>query len=111
MEELKERGCVSIPTDEQETTISFSRVGDRVDIWTSDTTMITKLDKLCETAPELYQVNKVGKVNGSVVDKDYVITDKSMISFRSKKTTREYSEEEKEKMRERFRQNVLNNKS
>lgn len=102
MEELKERGCVSIPTDEQETTISFSRVGDRVDIWTSDTTMITKLDKLCETAPELYKVNKVGKVNGSVVDKDYVITDKSMISFRS--TKRQMTEEQRQAAKARMLQ-------
>lgn len=102
MEELKERVSVSIPTDEQETTISFSRIGDRVDIWTSDTTMITKLDKLCESAPELYKVNKVGKVNGSVVGKDYTITDKSMVSFRSSK--RQMTEEQKQAAKARMQQ-------
>ena len=33
---------LSIPLNEQETTISFSRDSEQVDIWTNDRTMITK---------------------------------------------------------------------
>ena len=74
----------SIPLNEQETTISFSRDQQEVDIWTNDRTMITKLDKLCETAPDYYHCIEVGRatIGGGIMNKRYKI-DKSMLSFRS----------------------------
>ena len=83
----KERFC-SCSLDEQETTISFSRAENKVDIWTNDRTMITKLDALCESCPTMYISTRTGKnKDGETMDKSYKIMDKSMISFRTKKKT------------------------
>ena len=90
----------SIPANEQETTISFTRDGNCCSVWTSDTTVMTKLDKLCESAPELYILANVGVVDGNIVDKEYFITDKKMLSFRSAK--RVLTEEQKKKLADRL---------
>lgn len=75
-----------IPLDEQETTISFNRISEQVDVWTSDRTTITKLDKLCNSSPEMYRCKSVGKNNdGEVLDKQYVIADKRLLSFKPKR--------------------------
>lgn len=77
----------SIPLEEQETVISFSRDCEQVDIWTNDRTVITKLDKLCKTNPSMYWCRNAGKAMGSgdVMDKKYTCADKSLISFKPKK--------------------------
>lgn len=76
-----------IPLNEQETTISFSRDSEQVDIWTNDRTMITKLDKLCKSSPAMYRCKHVGYSMGEheVMDKQYVCSDKSLLSFKPKK--------------------------
>lgn len=91
----------SIPPDEQETTINISRYKQECDIWTSDTTMMTKLDKLCEISPEYYKLVDVGTVEGQTVDKVYVLSDKTLISFRRKHV--ELSEDQKQKRSERMK--------
>lgn len=57
-------------------------------IYASDSTAITKFDKLCKTSPDMYQL-----VEESSISKTYRCNDKSLISFRSKK--REMSDEQK----------------
>ena len=69
----------SVPTGEQETTISFSRDERFAIVWTNDRTMITKLDRMCEKSPENYECIDTG----CVLDKRYRINDKGLISFRS----------------------------
>lgn len=92
--------CISL--NEQETTINFSRTEETVDIWTSDTTMMTKLDRLCEIAPETYKKTKEHKSEeGRLLSKEYQITDKTLLSFRTVK--RVLTDEQKEKQRERMR--------
>ena len=78
----------SIPASEQETVINFSRLNDFATISTSDTTMKTKFDKLCENSPDFYSV-----VSDDGYYKTYRVSDKSLVSCRSKK--REMSEESK----------------
>ena len=80
----------SVAYDEQETVINFSRRDNEATVWTSDTTVMTKLDKLCESS-DSYHLVDVGKalLGGEVVSKTYTITDKSLISFRAKKVERE----------------------
>lgn len=63
---------------EQETVIQISRVGDTMNIWTSDRTMITRLDKL-------YKCINQDICNGEVVSKTYQAA-KQYISFRTDKT-------------------------
>lgn len=87
----------SIPSDEQECIISFMRNDDFAIISTSDTTMKTKLDKLCENSPNFYSLIEENKYY-----KTYKISDKSLISFRQKK--KEMSEENKVKASERFKE-------
>ena len=44
----------NIPLEEQETLIHFMRGEDFATISTTDSTMITKLDKLCKSNPDMY---------------------------------------------------------
>ena len=78
---------LSIPLNEQETTISFSRDSEQVDIWTNDRTVITKLDKLCKSNPTTYRCVDIGYSMGEheVMCKKYACSDKSLISFKPKR--------------------------
>lgn len=93
----------TILVEEQETVINFQRVGNNASIWTSDSTMITKIDKLCEKSPEFYKVQSVDIVDGKVLAKEYLITDKNLISFRSGHAKRELTEEQRKELAERAR--------
>ena len=75
---------ISISVDEQETTISFCRADACAKIWTSDRTMFTKLDRLCEKS-ENYSSKEQKDKDGNLIAKEYYIKDKSLISFRSNK--------------------------
>ena len=102
----KERFC-QCSLDEQETTISFSRAENKVDIWTNDRTMITKLDALCESCPTMYISTRTGKnKDGETMDKSYKIMDKSMISFRTKKRTIQLTDKQRAERAERLARNV-----
>lgn len=93
----------SCPNNEQETTISFGRTDDLADIWTNDKTMMTKLDKLCETSPDFYKCIDVGRTREKeIMCKRYKV-DKSMLSFRTRKIQRELTEEQKKEFAERMR--------
>ena len=92
---------MGVPTEEQETVIQFNRNDKGATIYTSDSTMITKLDHRCEDSPEYYKLDKAETVDGDVVGKFYKLADKNMISFRSKK--RIISDEQKEQFAERMK--------
>lgn len=94
-----------VPLEEQETHICFMRNDAHATIYTSDSTVITKLDKLCEAAPDYYKLIKADTIKGEVCGKTYKITDKNMLSFRAKK--REFTEEQKVAMGERFKKNSI----
>lgn len=87
----------SLSVAEQEVTISWMRDEDFAKIYASDSTAITRLDKLCRTSPDMYKL-----VNETSVGKSYICMDKTLISFRARK--RELSEEQKEAAGERMRQ-------
>lgn len=80
----------SVAYDEQETVINFSRRDNEATVWTSDTTVMTKLDGLCEKS-EQYVLVETGrsKLGGEVISKTYNVKDKSLISFRAKKVERQ----------------------
>lgn len=96
----------SIPVNEQETTISFWRDEDHASVWTNDRTTITKLDKLCREAPENYQCIEVGKarIGGGILDKRYKISDKALLSFRTRRTSRNLTDEQRAALSERMKQ-------
>ena len=86
----------SVPVSEQEVHISFMRDEPFATIYTSDTTYMTKLDKLCKTSPDMYSL-----LSDTGRGKTYRVEDKTLISFRAKK--REMSEEQKIAAGERMR--------
>lgn len=86
----------SVPINEQETTVNFMRNEDFASIYSSDSTMITKLDKLCAESPEYYSC-----VEETTAGKRYLLKDKTFVSFRKKK--REVSEEQRQKASERLK--------
>lgn len=93
-----------VPAIEQETTITYCRTLPIVEIWTNDRTVMTKFDKLVKESPEFYKLKEIGRGRdraGHLLCKTYILRDKSMMSFRSKKVTRELTEEQREAMRER----------
>lgn len=94
---------LSIPNDEQETTISITRTGKAAIIWTSDRTMLTKLDRLCRDASENYVCHDVARTaDGQIMSKEYTLKDKSLLSFRTRKT--ELTDEQRAARAARFRQ-------
>lgn len=95
--EIKIESNYSLPISEQECVISFMRDEDFAIVYASDSTMITKLDKLCKNSPEYYSLIEETKYGNK-----YKIADKSLISLRQKK--REMSDEMKEAASERFKQ-------
>ena len=93
---------MGIGTDEQETVVQFNRNGKTATIYTSDSTVMTKLDKLVGNG--YYSVQReVKNEDGLVVAKFYLLLDKSLVSFRSSKTTRVLTDEQRKAMGERLK--------
>lgn len=93
---------MSVSLIEQETTVSFNRTEETAEIWTSDTTMMSKLDRLCKESPEHWKCKKTEYLrDGSLANKVYVVDSKRLISFRSRTVKRELTEEQREEYRER----------
>ena len=86
----------NIPLEEEETVIHFMRGEDFATISTTDSTMITKMTKLCDNNPDMYKV-----INEDGASKIYRCYDKSMVSLRQKK--REVTEEQRKAAGERMR--------
>ena len=88
---------------EQETTINFMRDSDQAIIYTSDTTVMTRLDKLAESAdaPHWKLKEEHFSQSGNLVGKTY-ITAKRLISFRADTVSRRLTEEQKESARIRL---------
>lgn len=92
---------MSIPVNEQETVIQISRDSNEAHIWTSDTTMMTKLDSFCSES-DSWRLTSTGRINGEIVNKEYV-SDKALISFRKNRNkTTPLTEEQKEELRNRL---------
>ena len=97
-----------VPIAEQETVIQFNRDSKECTIWTSDSTIMTKLDKLCVKAPNYYKLVKETKTqDGDTAGRYYELSDKTRISFKSTKVT--YTDEQRAAMAERLK-NVQRNK-
>lgn len=53
---VEERKNLSVGIEEQETHISYMRDESYAKVYTSDSTQITRLDKLCKTNPDMYKL-------------------------------------------------------
>lgn len=90
---------------EQETVINFMRNIDIAQIYTTDNTVMNKLDKLVENpdAPDWQLESSHFDQKGNLVGKTYTAK-KKLISFRRVIPTVAMSEERKEELRERLQQ-------
>jgi len=95
-----------ISVSKQETTVNFGRQDDRMDIYTTDQTMITKLMKLLKKSEQNgeagYMLVREEKMNGRVVAIE-VSAPKHLLSLRTPKKKRELSDEERQALAERMR--------
>jgi hypothetical protein len=89
---------MAVALEEQETVIQFNRGDAGATIYTSDSTMMTKLDKMCAASPDYYSVDREETEDGKVVGKFYKLTDKTRISFRKNKVERVFTEEQKRQL-------------
>lgn len=93
---------MSVPIYEQETTISFTRDGDKAIVYTSDKTMLTKLHKLVEKNPKEWKRIDQGRLKGDVVSETFECP-KKLISLRAATPVSTISEEQKRLAAERLR--------
>lgn len=96
---------MGISTDEQETVINFGRNDETVTCWTSDSTWMTKMDKLIEKNPEEFKCTKEETIDGQVVQKRYEFP-KKYVSIRSKSVKRELTKEQRQEYVERAKKMV-----
>ena len=89
---------------ELETCISFSRDEEYANIYTSDTTMMTKYDKFAQSddCPDWTCLKEIRDMYGNLVAKVYR-TKKRLISSRSSIVKRELTEEQRQEAAERLR--------
>jgi len=102
---------MNVAGEEQETIINLSRNGNRATIWTSETTMMTKLDRMTEKNPKEWKMkNEDHFTDGTTADKIYTCP-KAFISFRSMERVNHLTDEQRkaagERMRERRAQNLI----
>lgn len=83
----------STPVDEQETTINISRDEDTAEIYTSDSTMITKLKNLWKIYPKSLKCWECGRDGLNKVTGYMFSCSKKCISFRGGEQTRKKKEE------------------
>jgi hypothetical protein len=94
---------MNVQLADQETVINFSREKPTVSVWTSDRTVMTKMDKLVE-ASTMYTCEEVAKdKDGDIISKTYLIADKKMLSFRKNRVT--ISEERRRALGEQLSRN------
>lgn len=91
---------VSATTDEQEVAITAYRDDDRFSVWVTDNIMLTKMKAGMKASPNEYRLEQVSwHRDGTVAGYEFSIP-KNFLTFRTKDRKREYTEEEKAKMRE-----------
>lgn len=84
---------------EQETIINFNAEEKFMEIYTADPVMMRKLDKLCNTNPELYKLKREDECS-----KTYVCENKKMLSLRK---PRILTEEQRKEISKRLRKNLV----
>lgn len=94
MNEHKGVTCMNIPTSEQETVVQYDRNGETMTIYTSDSTQMTRLDKI-------YSRHKEHRQAGEVVAVEYVVS-KRLLTYRAKRGKCVLSDEQKAAARARL---------
>ena len=79
---------MGVELSEQETIINIMRTEDRAEIYTSDSTMITKLDRKVKEHPDIWKILTENTVSGKVVSKTYSCP-KKLVSLRNHTVNKE----------------------
>lgn len=96
---------MGLAIEEQETHISFSRNDKSVKVYTSDSVMMRRFDKILESQGNEWNLESISKSQqGEVVGKTYSCPI-GLISFRSKKINRTYTDEQRKEMADRLNKN------
>ena len=100
---------MSLTLEEQETHVNFMRGGDRAIIYTSDTTTMTKLNKLVELDGTEWKLESESKLaSGELIGKTYSCP-VSFITFRSKRVKRNYTDEQRRETAARLHKSTRDN--
>lgn len=83
-----------VPMDEQETVIQFDRNGTVCHVYTTDSTMMTKLDKIHKRVKQDY-------VGGKPIAAYYEF-DKKLLSFKKKRIKQNLTDEQRKQIGERL---------
>ena len=75
---------MGVPLIEQETVITYGRLDDEAEIYTSDSVMIGRLDKKVKNFPDCWKVKETGTVDGIVVSRTYICP-KKLVSLRNQR--------------------------
>jgi len=81
---------MSVIIEEQETHISWMRGDEYAEIYTSDSTTMTKLDRKVKENPEFWKIKSTNTVSGEIVSKTYICP-KRLVSFRNLIPQRDYT--------------------
>ena len=95
---------MNIPVNEQETVINFTRGSDEARIYTTDTTVLTKLHKLISRNSKDWKLVSQDRdsVDHDVIAETYSCP-KSLVSFRVAKQSRVLTDEQREELSARMR--------
>ena len=86
---------MGLSIEEQETIVNFSRNDERASIYTSDSTMITKLSKLLEATDTEWKIEEVHRdKTGKVIAYTYSCPAKCIVYWK-KRMQREFSDEQR----------------
>ena len=95
---------MNIPVNEQETIVNFTRGSNEARIYTTDTTVLTKLHKLISRNSKDWKLVRQDRdsVDHDVIAETYSCP-KSLIRFRAVKQSRVITDEQREKFIERIK--------
>lgn len=86
---------VKCNTSEQETTIQYSRDSKELHLYTSDNTVVTKMNKLLNAPGTNWRLEKTTYLDGEPTGYFFVCEDKGLITLRPKRQeTKKLTEEE-----------------
>ena len=75
---------MGVEISEQETLISWSRGDEFAEVYTSDSTTMTKLDRKCREFPDFWKIKDISTVKGEIVSKTYICP-KKLVSLRNQR--------------------------
>lgn len=80
---------LSLPITEQETVIQFCRDDERLNVWTSDNTIITKLQKCVRAENSQWELKQIERDKDGKEYARIYLAPKNLLSFRTHKIKRD----------------------